>query len=68
MDQPLSIVFISVGSESIYKEVVTLYSYIGEVFVSYKKESKQIMNLSNRQLITDSLIVSALQKMFFSYI
>lgn len=68
MDQPLSIVFISVGSESIYKEVVTLYSYIGEVFVSYKKESKQIMNLSNRQLITDSLIVYALQKMFFSYI
>lgn len=68
MDQPLSIVFISVGSESIYKEVVKLYSYIGEVFVSYKKESKQIMNLSNRQLITDSLIVSALQKMFFSYI
>lgn len=57
MDQPLSIVFISVGSESIYKEVVKLYSYIGEVFVSYKKESKQIMNLSNRQLITDSLIV-----------
>lgn len=68
MDQPLSIVFISVGSESIYKEVVKLYNYIGEVFVSYKKESKQIMNLSNRQLITDSLIVSALQKMFFSYI
>lgn len=68
MDQPLSIVFISVGSESIYKEVVKLYSYIGEVFVSYKKESKQILNLSNRQLITDSLIVSALQKMFFSYI
>lgn len=68
MDQPLSIVFISVGSESIYKEVVKLYNYIGEVFVSYKKESKQIMNLSNRQLITDSLIVYALQKMFFSYI